>query len=117
MLKVALIGATGAVGQEFVLALNKHPWFELTAVVSSSRSAGKKYLDSLRDPASAILRWHSRNEVPEYVRDMIVTTVDHIKPDSFDLVFTALESDDALKIEPNFAKSVPVISHCRGFQI
>ena len=36
MLKVALIGATGAVGQEFVLALNKHPWFELTAVVSSS---------------------------------------------------------------------------------
>jgi aspartate-semialdehyde dehydrogenase len=116
MLKVALIGATGAVGQEFVLALNKHPWFELTAVVSSSRSAGKKYLDSLRDPASAILRWHSRNEVPEYVRDMIVSTVDHIKPDSFDLVFTALESDDALKIEPNFAKSVPVISTAAAFR-
>jgi aspartate-semialdehyde dehydrogenase len=116
MLKVALIGATGAVGQEFVLALNKHPWFELTAVVSSSRSAGKKYLDSLRDPSSAILRWHSRNEVPEYVRDMIVTTVDHIKPDSFDLVFTALESDDALKIEPNFAKSVPVISTAAAFR-
>jgi len=116
MLKVALIGATGAVGQEFVLALNKHPWFELTAVVSSSRSAGKKYLDSLRDPASAILRWHSRNEVPEYVRDMMVSTVDHIKPDSFDLVFTALESDDALKIEPNFAKSVPVISTAAAFR-
>jgi aspartate-semialdehyde dehydrogenase len=88
----------------------------LTAVVSSSRSAGKKYLDSLRDPASAILRWHSRNEVPEYVRDMIVSTVDHIKPDSFDLVFTALESDDALKIEPNFAKSVPVISTAAAFR-
>ena len=89
MLKVALIGATGAVGQEFVLALNKHPWFELSTVVSSSRSAGKKYVDSLRDPSSAILRWHSRNEIPDYVRDMIVTTVDHVRPESFDLVFTA----------------------------
>ena len=116
MLKVALIGATGAVGQEFVLALNRHPWFELSAVVSSSRSAGKKYVDSLRDPSSAILRWHSRNEIPEYVRDMIVTTVDHIRPESFDLVFTALESDDALKIEPNFAKSVPVISTAAAFR-
>ena len=86
MLKVALIGATGAVGQEFVLALNKHPWFELSTVVSSSRSAGKKYVDSLRDPSSAILRWHSRNEIPDYVRDMIVTTVDHVRPESFDLV-------------------------------
>ena len=51
------------------------------------------------------MRWHSRNEIPDYVRDMIVTTVDRIRPESFDLVFTALESDDALKIEPNFAKS------------
>src|ERR687892_49815 len=116
MLKVALIGATGAVGQEFVMALDKHPWFELSAVVSSSRSAGKKYVDSLRDPSSAILRWHSRNEIPDYVRDMIVTTVDRIRPESFDLVFTALESDDALKIEPNFAKSVPVISTAAAFR-
>lgn len=116
MLKVALIGATGAVGQEFVMALNEHPWFELSAIVSSSRSAGKKYMDSLRDPASGILRWHNRNEVPEYVRDMITTTVDHIKPEMFDLVFTALESEDALKIEPNFAKSVPVISTAAAFR-
>ena len=48
MLKVALIGATGAVGQEFVLALNKHPWFELTAVVSSSRSSWKKVIGFLK---------------------------------------------------------------------
>ena len=43
MLKVALIGSTGAVGQEFVVALDKHPWFNLTHVVSSEGSAGKKY--------------------------------------------------------------------------
>ena len=116
MLKVALIGATGAVGQEFVMALNEHPWFELSAMVSSPRSAGKKYVDSLRDPASGVLKWHNRNEIPEYARDMVITTVDHIKPETFDLVFTALESDDALKIEPNFAKFVPVISTAAAFR-
>jgi aspartate-semialdehyde dehydrogenase len=116
MLKVALIGATGAVGQEFVMALNEHPWFELSAMVSSPRSAGKKYVDSLRDPASGVLKWHNRNEIPEYARDMVITTVDHIKPETFDLVFTALESDEALKIEPNFAKSVPVISTAAAFR-
>ena len=42
MLKVALIGSTGAVGQEFVIALDKHPWFNLTHIVSSERSVGKK---------------------------------------------------------------------------
>ena len=50
MLKVALIGATGAVGQEFVVALDKHPWFELVQIASSERSAGKKYVDAIRDP-------------------------------------------------------------------
>jgi aspartate-semialdehyde dehydrogenase len=42
MLKVAVIGATGAVGQEFIIALNKHRWFELTQIAASERSAGKK---------------------------------------------------------------------------
>ena len=41
MLKVAVIGATGAVGQEFVIGVSKHPWFELVQIASSERSAGK----------------------------------------------------------------------------
>ena len=44
MLKVAVIGATGAVGQEFIIALNQHKWFELTQVAASERSAGKNTL-------------------------------------------------------------------------
>ena len=116
MLKVAVIGATGAVGQEFVVALNKHKWFELTQIAASERSAGKKYVDAIRDPNSGILRWHNREEVPEYVRDMVVSKVDDIKPEKFDLIFTALESDDAKIVEPKFAKSTPVISTAAAFR-
>ncbi|HYZ50631.1 MAG TPA: aspartate-semialdehyde dehydrogenase, partial [Nitrososphaeraceae archaeon] len=65
MLKVALIGATGAVGQEFVIALKKHPWFELTEIASSERSAGKKYTEALYDSQSGIIRWHNREQIPE----------------------------------------------------
>jgi aspartate-semialdehyde dehydrogenase len=116
MLKVAVIGATGAVGQEFVVALNKHKWFQLTQVAASERSAGKKYVDALRDPSSGILRWHNREEVPEYVKNMVVSKVDDIKPENFDLIFTALESDDAMVIEPKFAKTTPVISTAAAFR-
>ena len=46
--KVAIIGVTGAVGQEFVQSLNDHPWFEVTQIAASERSAGKKYVDAIR---------------------------------------------------------------------
>jgi aspartate-semialdehyde dehydrogenase len=116
MLKVAVIGATGAVGQEFIIALNKHNWFELTQVAASERSAGKKYVDAIRDPNSGILRWHNREEVPEYIKDMVVSKVEDIKPENFDLIFTALESDDAKIVEPKFAKTTPVISTAAAFR-
>jgi aspartate-semialdehyde dehydrogenase len=116
MLKVAVIGATGAVGQEFIIALNKHKWFELIQVAASERSAGKKYIDAIRDPNSGILRWHNREEVPEYIKDMVVSKVDDIKPENFDLIFTALESDDAKIIEPKLAKITPVISTAAAFR-
>lgn len=116
MLKVAVIGATGAVGQEFVVALNKHKWFELTQVAASERSAGKKYVDAIRDPNSGILRWHNREEVPEYVKNMVISKVEDVKPENFDLIFTALESDDAKIIEPKFANTTPVISTAAAFR-
>src|SRR6476659_9273646 len=116
MLKVAIIGATGAVGQEFIIALNRHPWFELTQIASSERSAGKKYIDAIRDPVSGILRWHSKEETPEYVRDMIIDKVSDIDPKKFDLIFTALDSEDAMIIEPRLARTTPVISTAAAFR-
>src|SRR5215212_2921747 len=116
MLKVALIGATGAVGQEFIIALNRHPWFELAQIASSQRSAGKKYIDALRDKDSGVLKWHNKEQVPEYMRDMIVSRVEDVDLREFDLIFTALESDDAKRIEPIFARSVPIISTAAAFR-
>src|SRR5919198_1987654 len=116
MLKVALIGATGAVGQEFVVALNKHPWFELMQIASSERSAGKKYIDALRDVNSGLLRWHNKEQIPEYVREMVLSKVEEIDPKKIDLIFTALESEDAKVIEPNFARLLPVISTAAAFR-
>jgi len=116
MLKVALIGATGAVGQEFVIALNKHPWFELTQIASSERSAGKKYMEALYDLQSGIIKWHNKEQMPEYIRDMRLTRAKDIDPNKFDLVFTAIESADAKEIEPIFAKSIPVISTAAAFR-
>lgn len=116
MLNVALIGATGAVGQEFVIALNNHPWFNLKTLVSSPRSVGKRYVDAIRDQQTGILKWHSKDPIPEQIRDTIITRVEDIKPADYDLIFTALDSEDAIKIEPEFAKQVPVISTAAAFR-
>ncbi len=116
MLKVALIGSTGAVGQEFVVALDKHPWFELTHVVSSERSVGKKYIDAIRDPQSGILKWHNREPVPDYIRNTVISKLDDIDPKDFDLIFTAIESDAAQTIEPKLATHVPIISTAAAFR-
>jgi aspartate-semialdehyde dehydrogenase len=116
MLKVAVIGVTGAVGQEFVLALNRHPWFEVAQIASSERSAGKKYINALRDPATGITRWHNKQEIPEYIQDMTIRKVEDINQQEVDFVFTALESSDAKAIEPRFALSLPVISTAAAFR-
>ena len=53
--KVAIIGVTGSVGQEFVQSLNDHPWFEVTQIAASERSAGKNYLDAIRNEGGIIM--------------------------------------------------------------
>lgn len=116
MKRVAIIGVTGAVGQEFVLALDKHPWFEVKQIAASERSAGKKFVDAIRDPDSGILKWHLKEEIPEYVRDMIVESVDDIKPENLDLIFTSIESEAAREIETRFAKDVPIISTSSAYR-
>ena len=116
MLKVALVGATGAVGQEFVIALNKHPWFELTHIASSERSVGKKYPEALYDSQSGVTRWHNKEHIPEYIQEMRLIRANEIDPNKLDLVFTAVESADAMEIEPVFAKFVPVISTAAAFR-
>ena len=47
--RVCVVGATGSVGQEFIQSLNNHPWFELTQISASPKSAGKNYLDAIKN--------------------------------------------------------------------
>ena len=73
--KVAIIGVTGSVGQEFVQSLNDHPWFEVTQIAASERSAGKKYLDAIRD-ANGIVAW----EKPSKLKPILIQgTNDYVK--------------------------------------
>jgi len=114
--KVAIIRVTGAVGQEFVLSLEDHPWFEVTQIAASERSAGKNYVDAIRDPDSEIIKWEVGGEIPEYIKGMTVKKIDEINVAELDLVFSAVESNAARDIETKFAKDIPVISTSSAYR-
>jgi len=84
--KVAIIGVTGSVGQEFVQSLDNHPWFEVTQIAASERSAGKSYLDAIRNEGGIIM-WDVGGEIPEYIKSMKVKTVDELDTSQLDLYF------------------------------
>lgn len=113
--RVAILGATGAVGQEFVQSLDDHPWFMVSQIAASERSAGKSYIDAIRD-ASGIVNWEVGGEVPKYIQDMTVRAIDEVDISDLDLVFSAIESGAARDIETKFAASVPVISTSSAYR-
>lgn len=92
---VGVLGATGAVGQKFVALLENHPWFELTELAASDRSAGKSYKEATV--------WRQYKPIPERLRDR------PIKPcePALDcrVVFSGLDSSVAGEIEENFARA------------
>jgi aspartate-semialdehyde dehydrogenase len=113
--RVAIIGVTGAVGQEFVQSLENHPWFEVTQIAASERSAGKNYLDAIKD-ASGIVAWDVGGEIPEYIKSMTVKKVDDLDVSQLDLVFSAVESVAARDIETKMAADLPVISTSSAYR-
>jgi len=113
--RVAIIGVTGAVGQEFVQSLKDHPWFEVTQIAASERSADKKYLDAIKD-ASGIIAWDVGGEIPEYIKSMTVKKIDDLDVSQLDLVFSAVESVAARDIETKMAADLPVISTSSAYR-
>ena len=113
--RVAIIGVTGAVGQEFVQSLHNHPWFEVTQIAASERTAGKKYLDAIRNE-SGIVAWDVGGEIPEYIKDMTVKKIDELDTSQLDLVFSSIESVAARDIETKVAAEVPVISTSSAYR-
>ena len=93
---VAVLGATGSVGQRFISLLDRHPWFKVVALAASDRSVGQKY--------SQAARWVLDTPMPEYARDIVVVpaTTEAVQAK---IVFSALHTEIANTLEPEFAKA------------
>jgi aspartate-semialdehyde dehydrogenase len=106
---VAVLGATGAVGQTFIKLLADHPWFRLAELAASERSAGKTYREAAK--------WVGSSDMPESVRDVVVlpcNTADVSSP----LVFSALDASVAGDVEMAFAKAGRmVLSNAKNFRM
>jgi len=99
---VGVLGATGMVGQRFIQLLEDHPWFKLTEVAASEKSAGKTYEETMKG------RWRISNEIPEYARKL---KVKECKPNLKSMmVFSALDSSVAGEVEEDFAKNGYIVA-------
>ena len=101
MLKAAVLGATGNVGQIFVQLLNGHPWFKVSVVAASERSSGRTYLEASR--------WRQSTPIPEDIADLGVVDIEPKAVENVDVVFSALPSEVAGKTEEEFAKAGYVV--------
>ena len=113
--RVAVVGATGVAGQQFLVSLADHPWFELSILAASERSAGRTYREAITAPGGA-LRWGCDEPLPERFARQDVIDARALDPRSVDLVFSAVESDAARPLEESFAPHVPVISTASAFR-
>jgi len=113
--RVAVIGATGLAGQQFLASLAGHPFFEVVALAASARSAGKPYQDALTD-ASGAFRWYCLEPLDPAFARIPVEDASRFDPALVDLVFTAVESDAARALEPRYAKTTPVVSTASAFR-
>ena len=107
---VGVLGATGMVGQRFVTLLSGHPWFNITVLAASPRSAGKTYEDAVGD------KWKLDIPMPDCVRKVIVMDVSCVKDiaEKVDFVFSAVDmkKEEIKAIEEEYAKAeVPVVSN------
>ncbi len=108
---VGIIGATGMVGQRFILLLANHPWFKIKVLAASPRSAGKPYAEAVG------AKWSMTSPIPENVKDIIVKDATADKEEiakSVDFVFCAVDmkKDEIKALEESYAKlECPVISN------
>jgi aspartate-semialdehyde dehydrogenase len=116
MIKAAIVGATGIVGQQFVQALQHHPWFTIEALAASQRSAGQTYGAALRDQATGALQWYAGPLPEQTILDMPVEDADNLEASRFDVIFTGIDSEPARVLEPQYAKNCPVVSTASAFR-
>jgi len=101
-INVGVLGATGTVGQRFIQLLDGHPWFEISALAASERSAGRAYGESM------LGRWKLETPIPAWAEGM---EIKECTPDlDCSLVFSALDSSVAGPVEEAFARAGYVVS-------
>lgn len=108
--RVGIIGATGMVGQRLISLLENHPWFKITLLAASSRSAGKPYAEV------AGTRWAMKTPMPEVVKSMVIEDAAEVEKvaAAVDFVFCAVEmkKEEIKALEERYAKAeCPVISN------
>lgn len=109
-LKVGILGGTGMVGQRFIALLEEHPWFEVTTIAASPRSAGKTYEEAVGS------RWKMDTPMPESVKKIKVMNVNEVETVAaqVDFVFSAVDmsKEEIKKIEESYARTeMPVVSN------
>ncbi|MDH7599638.1 MAG: aspartate-semialdehyde dehydrogenase [Sedimentisphaerales bacterium] len=109
-IRVGVLGATGMVGQNYVRLLKDHPWFEVTYVAASPRSAGKTYAEAVQG------RWLMPEPIPQAVKDLVVGDANDIEQakDKCQMVFSAIEEDKDVvrRLEEAYAAAdIPVVSN------
>ncbi len=106
---IGIIGATGAVGQRFISLLARHPWFEITDLLASHRSAGRRYGD--------VVKWILPDPLPASIADLRVRQADAGEA-SARVLFSALPASDARTLEPLFAsKGHYIFSNASAFRM
>lgn len=109
-LRVGILGGTGMVGQRFISLLENHPWFEVTTIAASPRSAGKTYEEAVGG------RWKMETPMPEAVKNIVVMNVNEVAEIAakVDFVFSAVDmtNEEIKAIEEAYAKAeTPVVSN------
>src|ERR1700733_12875660 len=109
---VGILGATGMVGQRFIQLLGNHPWFNITWLAASDRSAGKTYGEAGK--------WKLDTPLPKHIAEMVVqpNTPEGCVGELPKIIFAALDADIARELEPKFASSgCAVISNSSAFRM
>jgi aspartate-semialdehyde dehydrogenase len=114
--RVAVVGATGLAGQEFISSLTEHPDFEVVKLAASARSAGKTYAEAIRQP-SGQSSWYAHTALEPRIAGMKVEAAEELDAAQVDLVFTAIDSGPARELEPRYAATTPVISTASAFRM
>jgi aspartate-semialdehyde dehydrogenase len=109
-IKVGVLGATGMVGQNYLMLLANHPWFDVVYLAASPNSAGKKYADAVAG------RWHQDADIPEVYRNMVVEDTSNVAKavGKCKIIFSAVELDkqSIIKLEEEYAaKGFAVVSN------